>query len=126
MHYRFRKYKPFFIRCNTSSSYESRSQTWASASGFCGFFYPDLASASVGGGRIAPDEERLILSKPVVHFSFTYGVLGGLLYNYFISHDMLSGVLINLNYLQKPKFSLYQKRSSCETCTIIRYSLLQV
>ena len=40
------------------------------------------ASAFVGVGRIAPNEERLVLSKPVEHFSFTYGVLTGRLYNY--------------------------------------------
>ena len=31
---------------------------------------------------IEPDEKRLVLSKPAVHFSFTYGMLRGLLYNY--------------------------------------------
>ena len=40
------------------------------------------ASAFVGRGCIASDEERLVLSKPVVHFSFTYGVLRALVYNY--------------------------------------------
>ena len=34
----------------------------------------------MGVGRIAPDEERLVLSKPFVKFSFTYGVSRGLLY----------------------------------------------
>ena len=37
--------------------------------------------AFVGVGRIAPDEERLVLLKLIVHFSFTYGVLRDLLYN---------------------------------------------
>ena len=41
-----------------------------------------VASAFVGGGRIEPDEERLVLSKPVVHFSLTDGVLRGLVCDY--------------------------------------------
>ena len=40
----------------------------------------NLASALVGVGRIVPDEK--ILLKSVVLFSFTYGVLRGLLFNY--------------------------------------------
>ena len=40
-----------------------------------------LASVSVVVGSIVPDEERLVLSKLGVHFSFTYGVLRGLSYN---------------------------------------------
>ena len=40
-----------------------------------------LSSAFVGVGCIAPDEERLVLLKPIMHFSFTYGVLRGLLSN---------------------------------------------
>ena len=40
------------------------------------------APTSVLVGRIAPDEARLVLSKPVVHFSFTFVVIRGLLYNY--------------------------------------------
>ena len=43
-----------------------------------------LASDFVGLVRIAPDEERLVLLKPVVHFSFTYGVLRCLSVNYLI------------------------------------------
>ena len=43
-----------------------------------------LAFALVGGGSFAPDEERLVLLKLVVHLSFTYGVLRGLVYNYFM------------------------------------------
>ena len=39
-----------------------------------------LNSAFVGVGRIAPDEERLVLLKPVVQFSFIYGVARGFLY----------------------------------------------
>ena len=39
-----------------------------------------LASAFVGVGRIAPDEERLVLLKLAVLFSFAYGVLRGLLF----------------------------------------------
>ena len=39
-------------------------------------------SASVGVELIALDEERLVLSKMVVHFSFTYSVLRGLSYNH--------------------------------------------
>ena len=33
----------------------------------------------MGVGRIAPDEERLVLLKPVVRFYFTYGVSRGFL-----------------------------------------------
>ena len=33
-----------------------------------------LPSVFVVVGRIAPDEEKLVFSKPVVQFSFTYGV----------------------------------------------------
>ena len=33
-------------------------------------------------GLIAPDEERHVLLKPVMHLSFIYGVLRGLVYNY--------------------------------------------
>ena len=36
-----------------------------------------LPSAFVVVGRIAHDEERLVLSKPVVQFSFTYGMSRG-------------------------------------------------
>ena len=39
-----------------------------------------LASAFVGVGRIAPDEERLVLLKLVVQFCFTYDVSRGFLY----------------------------------------------
>ena len=38
-----------------------------------------LVSTSVEVGRIAPDEERLALSKPVVQFSFPYGMSRGIL-----------------------------------------------
>ena len=31
---------------------------------------------------IAPDDKRFVISKQVVHFSFTFGVLRVLLYNY--------------------------------------------
>ena len=41
-----------------------------------------LAFAFTGGGFIASNEESLGLSKPVVHFSFTYGVLRGLMHNF--------------------------------------------
>ena len=37
--------------------------------------YLSLPSIFVVVGRIAPDAERLVLSKSVVQFSFTYGVL---------------------------------------------------
>ena len=37
-----------------------------------------LPSAFVVVGRFAPDEERLVLSKPVVQFSFTYNVSRGI------------------------------------------------
>ena len=33
-----------------------------------------LASAFIGRECIVPDEERLVLLKPVVHLSFTYDV----------------------------------------------------
>ena len=39
-----------------------------------------LPSAFVIVGRFAPDEERLVLSKPVVQFSFTYGVSRDIFY----------------------------------------------
>ena len=39
-----------------------------------------LGPAFVGVGRIAPDDERLVLLKPGVQFSFTYGVSRGFLY----------------------------------------------
>ena len=41
-----------------------------------------LTSAFVGGQRIAPDEDKLVLLKLVVHLSFSYSVLRGLGYNY--------------------------------------------
>ena len=31
----------------------------------------------MGAGRITPNEERIVLLKPVVQFSFTYGVSRG-------------------------------------------------
>ena len=37
-----------------------------------------LAFAFVEVEHVAPDEERLVLSKPVVQFSFTYGVSRGI------------------------------------------------
>ena len=40
----------------------------------------DSAFMRVGG--FVPDEERLVLSKPVVKFSFIYGVSRGLLFVY--------------------------------------------
>ena len=40
-----------------------------------------LASVFVGVGRIAPNEERLVLSKQAVQFSFTYSASRDLLYN---------------------------------------------
>ena len=42
-----------------------------------------LASAFVEIRHIVPDEERLVLLKPVMLFSFTYGVLRGQKFNYF-------------------------------------------
>ena len=65
------KDKLFFIRCNASYSLKSRSQT-------------------KGVGHVAPDEERLVLLKPVVNFSFIYGVLRGLLLNYLTLFTSLS------------------------------------
>ena len=43
-----------------------------------------LASAFVRVGRVAPDEERLVLLKPVMQFSFIYGVSRDFLYIFFI------------------------------------------
>ena len=40
------------------------------------------AEARLQSGHIASDEEKFVLSKLVVHFSFTYTVLRGLVYNY--------------------------------------------
>ena len=51
-----------------------------------GFERTNLSSSVAflwGVGHIAPEEERLVLSKLVVHFSFTYGALSSLLYNYY-------------------------------------------
>ena len=46
----------------------------------------------------ALDEERLVLSKLVVHFSFTYGVLRGTLYNYrHLSSFIFSNGLMYVN-----------------------------
>ena len=42
-----------------------------------------LTSAFVVVGRIAPDEERIVLLKPVVQFYFTNGVLRGFLDLYY-------------------------------------------
>ena len=42
--------------------------------------YMSVASAFVGVGRVAPDEERLVLLKPVFQFYFNYGVSRGFLY----------------------------------------------
>ena len=39
-----------------------------------------LASDFARIGRVAPDEERIVLLKPVEQFSFTYGVSKGFLY----------------------------------------------
>ena len=39
----------------------------------------EKASAFMEVERIIPDEEIVVFSKPVVHFSFTYSVLRGLL-----------------------------------------------
>ena len=50
-----------------------------------------LTSAFVVIGRIAPDEERLILLKPVMQFYFTYGVSRGFQYIYlkpFLMHNL--------------------------------------
>ena len=40
-----------------------------------------MSLAFVGGDRIEPDEERLALLKRAMHFSHTYDVLRGLLFN---------------------------------------------
>ena len=47
---------------------------------FLGFF--SLTSAFIGGECIAPGEEKFVLSKSVVHFSFKYSMLRGLVYHY--------------------------------------------
>ena len=39
-----------------------------------------LASTFVEIGRIGPDEEKLLILKEIVQFSFTYGVSRGFLY----------------------------------------------
>ena len=53
-----------------------------------------LASASVDVGRIAPDEERLVLSKPVMQLSFTYGLSKCNLYIclYSYAYDMVKNI----------------------------------
>ena len=54
-----------------------------------------LAFVFVGVGRISPDEERLVLLKPVVQFYFSYGVSRGfslyLLYHNFAKFLCFSG-----------------------------------
>ena len=76
---RFQKNKPLFIRCKTSYSHQS-----------------SLASAFVEVGHFAPDEERLALSKPVVKFSFIYGVSGGL-YVFVYSYKMHKSMFLTEN-----------------------------
>ena len=49
---------------------------------WCLIMKAEAASAFVGGERIAPDEEMLVLSKSDMNLSFTYGVWRGLVYNY--------------------------------------------
>ena len=89
MYHRFREDTPFFIRSIVSYSHKSRSQTQERRS---------LASTSVGAERIPRDEKRLLLSKLVVHFSFTYGVLRGTLYNYrHLSSFIFSNGLMYVN-----------------------------
>ena len=44
----------------------------------CTGTHKSLVYAFMGVGRIALDKERLVLSKPVAQFSFTYGTSRGL------------------------------------------------
>ena len=48
-----------------------------------------LTSAFVIVGHFASDEERLVLSKPVVQFSFTYGALRYFYICLYINHQFL-------------------------------------
>ena len=72
MHNRFQKDKPFVFML---LSY------WLFVICLAFLCLLSMASAFVGAGCVAPDEERLVVLKPVVHFSFTYGVLRGLVCN---------------------------------------------
>ena len=48
-------------------------------------------------GRIVPGEEMLVLSKPVMQFSFTYGVSRSVLYIYlYINHLYINHQFLNL------------------------------
>ena len=67
--YTVEKIGSFFLHRNSATKAEARLRS-------------NLSSTFVGGGRIIPDEERLVLLKPVVHLSFTYGVLRGLEYDF--------------------------------------------
>ena len=79
MHDRFRKDKPFYqVQCVLLPR-KQKSDSLASA--FVGI--GRQASSFVGTGRIATQEERFVLLKPVEHFSFTQCVLRDLLCNYF-------------------------------------------
>ena len=53
---------------------------WQFVISFIFLYLLSLASAFVGVGSIAPDEGKLVLSKPVVQFSFTYSAVRGPLY----------------------------------------------
>ena len=66
----FRKAKIFFIMCYILLRYKQKLD----------IFTGSLASTYVGVGRIASDEERFFLLKPLVRFSFTYGWASGLLH----------------------------------------------
>ena len=55
-----------------------------------------LTSAFMIVGRFAPDEERLVLSKPVVQYSFTYGVSKVFLY-LFINTHIISMILLTIS-----------------------------
>ena len=55
-------------------------------------------------GRIAPDEERLILLKPVVQFYFTYGVSRGFSIHLFV-YSLFGG-----NSTKECEHNLYEIR----------------
>ena len=57
----------------------------------------------MGTGRFAPDEERLVLSKSVVKFSVTYGVLKDLLYVCLHSNRQFLYLLRKMIYFFTPE-----------------------
>ena len=79
-----------------------------------------MASAFVEVGRIALDEETLVLLKPVVQFSLTYGVSRGFLYiclyfkHQFIAEniDTLTKGCYNLQAFKRMRNLVYNQKSS--------------